>query len=349
MPFWAKMLKRTVDQLPIACHLYVTDQCNLDCHYCTEYDNSVPHPRLDDLKRWIYKIRELGCLRIGLQGGEPLLHPDIVDIVRHCTSLGLRTSMSTNGFRLTPELVQALEEAGLGSLQLSVDRMTPIPSTRKALKTVIPKIEYLKRSRIPFHLTGVLFHETLPEAQEVLQYGLSNGISTHTRLVHVGPDGSSGVSAGEQDALASFIDTMEQDKRQGQKVRTSKAILDYQRAMLNDQPVEWTCVAGYKYFFVSAQGKFWLCSMNRQPGLDIMAVTPDLLKSYFHKKDCQDGCGVYCVVETSLFHNHPVQFLAQEGWERVQQRLARFRNGTTAAGTDDDGGRENVLSGSRSV
>src|SRR5689334_8295515 len=34
---------RLVDQRPIQCSLYVTDRCNLDCAYCTEYDNSVPH------------------------------------------------------------------------------------------------------------------------------------------------------------------------------------------------------------------------------------------------------------------------------------------------------------------
>jgi hypothetical protein len=34
----------------------VTDRCNLDCAYCTEYDNSWPHPSLDDLKKWIREI-----------------------------------------------------------------------------------------------------------------------------------------------------------------------------------------------------------------------------------------------------------------------------------------------------
>ena len=47
MDFWVKMIKREFDTKPIACHLYVTDQCNLDCFYCTEYDNSVPHPSLE--------------------------------------------------------------------------------------------------------------------------------------------------------------------------------------------------------------------------------------------------------------------------------------------------------------
>ena len=324
MAFWAKMLSRTFDQSPIACHLYVTDQCNLDCHYCTEYDNSVPHPSLSDLKKWIRKIKALGCIRVGLQGGEPLLHPDIVEIVRYCKTLGLRTSMSTNGFRLTPELVRGLEDAGLDALQVSVDRMTAIPSTRKALKTVIPKLEYLKDSKIPYHLSGVLFKETLAESRQVLDYGFENGISTHARLVHAGPDGGMHVGAGEKAALTSFIDSMAEAKRQGKQVRTTGPILDYQKALLNGGGVDWTCVAGYKYFFVSAKGEFWLCSMNRSPALDIMSVTPDLLRGYFHKKACQEGCGVYCIVETSMFFNHPFRFVLREARDRLQQSASRL-------------------------
>jgi hypothetical protein len=48
--------------------LYLTGRCNLDCSYCTEYDNSKPHPQLEDLNLWIRKIRELGTMRIALVG-----------------------------------------------------------------------------------------------------------------------------------------------------------------------------------------------------------------------------------------------------------------------------------------
>src|SRR5678816_4555061 len=78
--------KRLFDRKPLQCSLYLTDKCNLDCSYCTEYDNSKPHPKLDDLKLWIRKIRDLGTMRIALVGGEPLLHPDVVEICLLYTS-----------------------------------------------------------------------------------------------------------------------------------------------------------------------------------------------------------------------------------------------------------------------
>ena len=64
---------RLYDRKPWAAHLYVTDRCNLDCHYCNEYDNSVPHPAKEDLQEYLDKIRELGCLRI--RYWPPLISP----------------------------------------------------------------------------------------------------------------------------------------------------------------------------------------------------------------------------------------------------------------------------------
>ena len=303
----------------------MTDQCNLDCFYCTEYDNSVPHPPLHDLKKWIQKIKDLGCIRIGIQGGEPLLHPDIVEIIRFCKSLDLRTSMSTNGFKLTETLIKAFEDAGLDSLQLSVDRMTPIPSTRKSLKTVIPKIKLLKNSNLKFNITGVLFRDSLAEAKQVLEYGISNNIDTHARLVHAGPTGQYSVETGEKAALEEMIDFQIEEKKNGKSIKSTAHLFDYQKSLLNGNHIDWTCVAGYKYFFVTTRGKFWLCSMNRSPNIDIMDVTPELLKSYFHKKECQDGCGVYCIVSESLANNHPVRFAAREALAQIQSKTARVR------------------------
>ena len=50
MSYLLKMLKREFDTKPIAAQIYVTDQYNLDCFYCSEYDNSVPHPSMDLLQ-----------------------------------------------------------------------------------------------------------------------------------------------------------------------------------------------------------------------------------------------------------------------------------------------------------
>src|SRR5437899_10557645 len=89
--------KRLLDRKPLQCSLYVTDRCNLDCAYCTEYDKSRPHPSLGGLNKWILKMGGLSTMRIALVGGEPLVHPNIVELVRYCRELGVATSLTTNG------------------------------------------------------------------------------------------------------------------------------------------------------------------------------------------------------------------------------------------------------------
>ena len=75
--FVLRALPRAVDARPLWAQLNITLRCNLDCAYCTEYDNS--HGRcplrsglLDDRQ-----VPELGVLHADLIGGEPLLHPDL--------------------------------------------------------------------------------------------------------------------------------------------------------------------------------------------------------------------------------------------------------------------------------
>ncbi len=303
--------KRLLDRKPLQCSLYVTDRCNLDCSYCTEYDNSRPHPKLEDLKKWIRKIRDLGTMRIALVGGEPLVHPDIVEIVRYCRELGFATSLTTNGFLLTRERLRDLENAGLQVMQISVDRMTPSAITKKSFKTILPKLEYFKDSKISLHITGVICADTLSESEAVLETGLSRGIPTEVRLVHADPLQKFRVERGSREELEAFIDSMIARKKRGERIHTSEAILNYQRSLLRNEPVEWTCMAGYKLFFVSAQGKFWECSMVHTEK-HIMDITPDDLYANYRKKACQQGCGVYCAVSTSLLVENPVRVLGQE-------------------------------------
>jgi len=315
---YLRSAKRLFDNKPLQCSLYVTDQCNLDCAYCTEYDNTKPHPPLADLVQWLTKIRDLGTVRVALVGGEPLMHPDIVEIVRHARRLGLATSLTTNGFLLTTPLVRALEDAGLEVMQISVDRMTPSEVTRKAFKTVLPKLDALAASSINVHITGVLCADTMGESRDVLQTGLARGFPSEVRLVHADPDQQFRVTQGPREDLAAFVSWMQDAKAAGVKIHTGDGILDYQLSLLRGEHVDWTCAAGFKIFFVSAQGRFWICSM-RHTDQHILDVTPQDLVENNRAKSCQDGCGVYCCVSTSLMYQQPLRMVGRE----VRARLAR--------------------------
>src|SRR4026209_906358 len=323
-----RQVPRVFDTKPWAVHLYVTEQCNLDCHYCNEFNNSIRLPALPDLKKWMDHIRNLGVLRLGLQGGEPLKHPDIVEVVRYAKSLGFyKVSMSSNGFLLNRQLLADLAGAGLDELQLSVDWMTPIPSTRKAMKSIVHKLDWFKDSKVKLHVSGVLFKETLDEMGQVIDTCLDLDIPVHARVVHDDLVHDRALRyASATEPLLRFLEHQEKLKRSGQKIHSSWNLFNYQKKMLRQEPIEWTCIAGYKYFFVSSTGKFWLCSQVRTER-HILEITREDLLSYNRKKDCQAGCGVYCTAETAWAVSHPLRYAGREVAGMLASRVSRMRRG----------------------
>jgi hypothetical protein len=152
------------------------------------------------------------------------------------------------------------------------------------------------------------------------------------------------VERGPREELERFIDSMIERKRCGEKIHTSEAILNYQRSLLRGEHVEWTCAAGYKLFFVSAQGKFWICSMVHTDK-HIMDVTLDDLYANYRKKSCQEGCGVYCAVSASLLVEKPLRVLGKEIIARAKRlpsilrtsSSSRMNNVRSAGITNPDG------------
>jgi hypothetical protein len=202
--------------------------------------------------------------------------------------------------------------------------MTPSPVTRKSMKTVMAKLDLVMASRIKLHITGVLCAATQDESQAVLEAGLARGVPTEVRLVHAGPDGAFRVAPGERERMRALLLSMIARKNSGERIHTTRAILEYQLALLDGQAPEWTCTGGYKLFFVSAKGMFMECSMKPTPH-HIEDVTPELMRTFYRKKDCQQGCGVYCVVAASLFYERPAGYVARELVPRARQAWADLR------------------------
>ncbi|HEY6097944.1 MAG TPA: radical SAM protein, partial [Anaeromyxobacter sp.] len=124
MPSLADAQGRAISYLRVS----LTDRCNFRCTYCDPAENEPPGGLLsrDELKRLFRLFARLGVRRIRLTGGEPTLHKDVVSIVRDAASTpGIEdVAITTNGHRLD-ELVGPFLEAGLGSLNVSLDTLVP--------------------------------------------------------------------------------------------------------------------------------------------------------------------------------------------------------------------------------
>ncbi|MGC1617221.1 MAG: radical SAM protein, partial [Candidatus Acidiferrum sp.] len=128
---------------PILVHIIPMRRCNLDCGYCNEYDNvSKPVP-LAEMKKRLDILADMGTSIITISGGEPLMHPELEEVIRHIRTRGMIAGMITNGFLLSRERIRTLNEAGLEHLQISIDNLVPDEVSKKSLKTLDIRLEWL--------------------------------------------------------------------------------------------------------------------------------------------------------------------------------------------------------------
>jgi MoaA/NifB/PqqE/SkfB family radical SAM enzyme len=108
---------------PLLGTLIVTYRCDLDCAMCDLPSRGDRRRELDTegLRGVLDAFRDLGVLGVGVTGGEPLLRADTVDVIRHGTEKGLLMHLNTNGTLVTGETARALADAGLASVNLSLD------------------------------------------------------------------------------------------------------------------------------------------------------------------------------------------------------------------------------------
>jgi GTP 3',8-cyclase len=108
--------------------LSLTDRCDLACIYCRPHRHDGYLEERLDLEAWQTMVRGLvtaGVRRVRLTGGEPLLHRDLVAVVRFLSTLELDdVAITTNATRLE-KLARPLREAGLRRLNISVDTLDP--------------------------------------------------------------------------------------------------------------------------------------------------------------------------------------------------------------------------------
>lgn len=109
----------------------VTDRCNLRCVYCMPKEGLQWQARSDQLS-----VEQIVCVvktaaqggvkRVRLTGGEPLVHPHIVDIVHHIASIkGIEEVSLTTNAMLLERLAQPLANAGLARVNISLDSLDP--------------------------------------------------------------------------------------------------------------------------------------------------------------------------------------------------------------------------------
>src|SRR4029077_762611 len=134
----AKMALRalTSTEHPLLAHIIPMRRCNLACTYCNEFDDFSKPVAIEEMYRRIDKLGALGTAVVTISGGEPLMHPELDDVIRRIRANGMVAGLITNGYLLVAERIQRLNTAGLEGLQMSIDNVSPDEVRKKSLKVL---------------------------------------------------------------------------------------------------------------------------------------------------------------------------------------------------------------------
>jgi MoaA/NifB/PqqE/SkfB family radical SAM enzyme len=309
-------LQRMFDDRALYCQLIVTRRCNLACGYCNEFDKVSKPVEFETLTaRMDHLVNNLGVTIMDFLGGEPLLHPRIADLVGHAHELGCWTNIITNGFLLSDRLVEQLNLAGLDSMAVSIDRITPTDFTHKGLVPLRKKLARLRQNaRFKVEVNVVLCEETLDEFEEVVEEVKRLGFPVRCGVRHY---------EGRMDLSGALIAKFEWFQHHFKHWRIAP-MLDLHRARLKGQPSNWKCSGGFKFLYVDEFGTVRACSqVHLKERVNVMDMTLAHLKANDCHKNCEKECGVSCVIQTSLITQKPIRYALRCAQHVVASKFAR--------------------------
>jgi MoaA/NifB/PqqE/SkfB family radical SAM enzyme len=309
---------------PIMAHIIPIRRCNLSCTYCNEYDDFSKPVGLDVMLRRIDLLGNLGTGVITLSGGEPLLHPELDDIIRRIRDNHAIAGMITNGYLLTADRVRRLNNAGLDHLQISIDNIMPDDVSKKSLKVLDKKLQVLAE-HADFHVNinsvlGGGIHNP-EDALTVGRRAMELGFTSTVGIIHDGDGQLRPLAEREREV---FLEMKGFEKKHFSRLNY------FQDNIANGKPSHWRCRAGARYLYICEDGLVHYCSQQRGfPGKALEDYTvSDIRREYYTEKSCAPLCTVSCVHQISYFdffrgeQTRTVTPVAQEQEQLVSIKMA---------------------------
>lgn len=164
---------------PANVQIGITNKCNFSCKMCQRFDLKV---RLGDMSLDGFKkvLKHIGSAKsIVLTGwGEPLLHPDLIEMIKLCREKGCDVRFTSNGNLLTPELGQKLIDSELDAITFSVDAIKsnddefghPIQEQLNNIRRFVEMIKNQK-AKTQVYLQTIYHKDKEQDLYDVVEFG----------------------------------------------------------------------------------------------------------------------------------------------------------------------------------
>lgn len=305
------ILSKAKDQLnlvfsqggPGLCHFAITNMCDAHCQFCDFAvgklgPNEFRSVSREDGIQSIDILYDAGIRYMEFVGGEPLLHKDILTFVQYAHEKGMTTIITTNGSRLTKERIISLKEAGLDGIFISIDApSTDVHEKNRGIKHLGERIchanRLLREIDIP-STASVTVSKLISDYDLLPEFVRSMGFSYITFSYPLHYLGSSYLGSSDSglvkytpEELITIFEKIKQLKKRLHIVNNSASISDMQR-LLRREPQRFSCLGGYRYFFLDWNLDVYRCHFWEHPICGIHEFGPD--------KFIRDGC-TRCMID----------------------------------------------------
>jgi MoaA/NifB/PqqE/SkfB family radical SAM enzyme len=192
--------------------LNYNNNCNFKCQHCFSKNLSKGerHLKLSDVRNLADQAHELGVWQWHLQGGEPLLWPDLDDVLQAIGTERFHVMITTNGSLMTAERAQRLAELGVDKISVSIDSLRPefhdeFRCFPGALRKAKEALLYAWEAGLAVNINTVITHQNIrgQELLDIVEFAEDNKF---TMLFVIAT--SAGAWAGKTDMLISDEDAM---------------------------------------------------------------------------------------------------------------------------------------------
>ncbi len=297
---------------PAVCNVSVTNLCNATCDFCNfAHDKGfVTDRRFLDATRFeaaLVRLRDLANVRfVTFMGGEPLLHPKIVEMARTVSGMGLQPTMVTNGW-LLPGKLDALADAGMTTLFISIDAAEPeVHEKNRGLRGVCDRIREATGRMAGLGITpiaSVAMTRLIPDYPALGHFLRDLGFAAVTfSYPRKAPLGSSSLVWSEDSALVDMspaelltaFDGVDAVRGIIPVHNPREGIADMRRR-LTGVGERYVCHAGYKFFYLDWNYDLWRCEDWKAPLASVWDFTP----AHMLRDGCQ-ACSTDCYRDTSI-------------------------------------------------
>ena len=315
-----------------------TNACNMYCDHCYRDAGCKAEEELStaEAKTLLEQIARAGFKIMIFSGGEPLMRPDIVELVAYAASLGLRPVFGTNGTLITLEMAQKLKAAGAMGMGISLDSMDREKHNKfrkfpGAWEGAVQGMRNCRAAGLPFQIHTTVMEWNNHELEALTDFAVAEGAVAHHFFFLV-PTGRAKTIEAESLRAEAYEDTLTRIMKKQQEVdielkpTCAPQFLRIAAQMGMKTRFRRGCLAGTAYCIISPKGKVQPCAyLNmelgdvRQTPFDEIWKNSEVLNK-LRTLEYSGGCGSCeykracggCRARAAYYHEG--DYMAEEPW-----------------------------------